>query len=986
MKTLRLKNRLCSTAVLALLCGAALTVRADYASTVLGLNPLVYYHLNDTNPVVSDTFANSGSAGAVGLAFGLNQPVHQQGPGAIVAESDTPLYLSGLSQYVIIPGSAAVNPSENHPRAPFSVEVWLNPVAAATGDDTLCPLGFSQLQSYSQGGLPQYGWHLLQDTGGWTIRMFENNGANAIDTSSGAAPLTGAWTHIVAQYDGTNALIYTNGLLAATRAAPQFYGAIHCPVAVVLGALNDYSRFWNGGLDQLAIYTNVLSASDILAHYQNGVNPASTPGSYETLVQADHPIAYYRLNDPAPVFGTPPALTNLGSFGGGWNTTYQPGTVSGVAGPAFAGFGTNNYAVKFNGGSDSYSTIDYIQIPPLTGVVTSNFTFTCWIYNPSLQETTGFGSLLWQRANNAPAGENGAAGIDFYCYGVQNMAMWNDSDYADLPNPPSEPPLGVWSFVAAVWTPNVETIYVNGVPHSFIPQINPHLAHDFGEDPLYLGYDSDQTYVALNASMCEAAIFSNALSSNDVQTLYQASQAPPQVASVTQSPANPVFEGSTVSMTASAFGPGALTYQWREAGSPLLNQTNIALTLNAVPTTASGSYDVVVSNANGAVTSSVVSLTVVAGPLFVATDLPPIAARFAGLHFVLTPVIDGSLPTFQWFKNGSAITGATSPTLNFPSLSAADAGSYYLFASNSFGVTNTSTEALTVVPVAQDANYAQTVIAATPFAYWRFDETSGTNAYDYAGGFDGYYTGNVLNDQPGPPTSTFAGLESGNTSYTFDGIEPTKVNVPPLKMNTNVTTIIALIDPAAIPCAIFNSRNGQDDEVFGAALGNGSSDLQFYYDNEPNSWEIDPGITPTLSSWNFVAMVLAADHLTFYLDTGTGLQSGSGPFNPDVQKWAGRVQIGGDDGYPASDLDGGMDEVAVFNRPLSPQEITNIDYALFHAPLRITLSGLQVSWPNGTLQWADDLTGPWTAVPGSPTSPYTIALTGERKFFRVSAP
>ncbi len=207
-----------------------------------------------------------------------------------------------------------------------------------------------------------------------------------------------------------------------------------------------------------------------------------------------------------------------------------------------------------------------------------------------------------------------------------------------------------------------------------------------------------------------------------------------------------------------------------------------------------------------------------------------------------------------------------------------------------------------------------------------------------------------------------------------------------MKLNTNVATILALINPASTPADIINFRIGQDEEVFGVALGNGSTNLQFYYDNEPNSWTVDPGIAPSLSSWNFVAMVLAPTNLTFFLDTGSELQSGSGLFNPDVQGWAGRTQIGGDDGDTASDLIGNLEEVAVFNRPLSPQEIKNIDYALFHAPLRITLTGLQLSWPNGTLQWADDLTGPWTAVPGSPPSPYTMTPTGARKFFRVSVP
>jgi hypothetical protein len=40
----------------------------------------------------------------------------------------------------------------------------------------------------------------------------------------------------------------------------------------------------------------------------------------------------------------------------------------------------------------------------------------------------------------------------------------------------------------------------------------------------------------------------------------------------------------------------------------------------------------------------------------------------------------------------------------------------------------------------------------------------------------------------------------------------------------------------------------------------------------------------------------------------------------------------------------------------------------------------------GTLEWAGDVTGPWTPVPGSPTSPYTFSPTEPQMFYRVRNP
>jgi hypothetical protein len=53
-------------------------------------------------------------------------------------------------------------------------------------------------------------------------------------------------------------------------------------------------------------------------------------------------------------------------------------------------------------------------------------------------------------------------------------------------------------------------------------------------------------------------------------------------------------------------------------------------------------------------------------------------------------------PTYQWFKNGAAIRGATSAILKIDSVQAADAGSYTFTATNISGATTSGKAALTV--------------------------------------------------------------------------------------------------------------------------------------------------------------------------------------------------------------------------------------------------------------------------------------------------
>jgi len=54
-------------------------------------------------------------------------------------------------------------------------------------------------------------------------------------------------------------------------------------------------------------------------------------------------------------------------------------------------------------------------------------------------------------------------------------------------------------------------------------------------------------------------------------------------------------------------------------------------------------------------------------------------------------------------------------------------------------------------------------------------------------------------------------------------------------------------------------------------------------------------------------------------------------------------------------------------------------------PINVSLSGnqLQITWTNGILQSAPAVTGPYGDVPGSPTSPYSVAPTGSGAFYRT---
>jgi hypothetical protein len=79
--------------------------------------------------------------------------------------------------------------------------------------------------------------------------------------------------------------------------------------------------------------------------------------------------------------------------------------------------------------------------------------------------------------------------------------------------------------------------------------------------------------------------------------------------------------------------------------------------------------------------------------------LPKIGSDVVGSQVTFTAAFNGSAPiTYQWFKNGNAISGANAATLTLSNLQLGDAGAYNLVASNSLGVATTTTNAFAVNP------------------------------------------------------------------------------------------------------------------------------------------------------------------------------------------------------------------------------------------------------------------------------------------------
>ena len=120
----------------AVLCSGVLLpgVRADYPAAVLDQNPVAYWRLEATGTLEPEVARNVGSLGTAADGEYFGAPNLQQ-PGALAAGDDTAAEFNGAGQLMTAPNSTALNP-----QPPFTIEGWVKPNVAMTGNTLRCPM------------------------------------------------------------------------------------------------------------------------------------------------------------------------------------------------------------------------------------------------------------------------------------------------------------------------------------------------------------------------------------------------------------------------------------------------------------------------------------------------------------------------------------------------------------------------------------------------------------------------------------------------------------------------------------------------------------------------------------------------------------------------------------------------------------------------------------------------------------------------------
>jgi hypothetical protein len=930
-------SRVAGTALLALF--SAASHGADYATTVLAEGPLAYWRFNETttSPALNQV-ANLGSLGGVAngnliLEVGKGEPGMVGKAVRFLNEGNVVGY---CGTKIDVPFHPALNP-----RGPFSFEFWAKPNLLG-GDATGSALACSMNPNFFTGG-NRSGWLLyMNNAGRWQFRMGTPGGYAGTCTATKGNAVVGQWQHMVITWDGASMAIYANGeqigslTLDATAIAswePNTQTALRMGGTTLHGELGDGpaitasgmagNRGYDGWLDEVALYGKALGAATIAAHHAAATTNAA---GYGAQILADGPIGYWNMDEPAypaPDSSALPVAVNAGSVGADGNGTNLWGVLAAQDALPYAGFGPNNKACLFDGTS-GYVSLGNPQSLNFSG----NITMMAWI-KPGVKDF--FRNILahgWQgdyqevflRLSRGEGASNYGDG-NYYELGVTDNVYY-DAAYFPIP----EGDINNWVFLAGTYDGSFWRLYRNGNEVASLESPNGALTitnrwsigsrsdanENMAEGHFFGGY------------MDEPAIFNKALSAAKIKEIYLAAQASPVISQAPSAPAT-MFKGDPLALSVWAEGSPTLSYLWLSNGI-FLGVTTTNLNLASLDKGLS-EFAVVVTNAYGAVTSSV-SINVVAAPPVIVKNPAPVW-RFEGLPFVFSVSASGSAPlTYQWRANGVDIPGANGPTYS-GTASADKAANYSVKITNEAGEAISAEAALTVVNAPK--GYGASVLASSPTAYWRLGETSGNVAVDYVGSHNGTYFNALLNQTGYSSLDADKAVSFGGNNSYVGGISGTEINFA----GTNASF--------TLECWV-KGAPGQPDESTVIAKGAGSSGTtageQFALDvsgglyrffvrggNNSLDYAAVASAGPN-GTWQHVVGVYdsadpASPAMHIYVNGAlSGSASGrpAGPLPSSAPVSIGSKRLGNDPNYDGS-FNGTIDEVAIYPTALAENAI-----------------------------------------------------------------
>lgn len=327
--------------------------------------------------------------------------------------------------------------------------------------------------------------------------------------------------------------------------------------------------------------------------------------------------------------------------------------------------------------------------------------------------------------------------------------------------------------------------------------------------------------------------------------------------------------------------------------------------------------------------------------------------------------------SYQWRKNGAAISGATSTAFSITNVSGKDFATYDLQVSNQFGTAISGVLTLDQLMANGGHNYAPDTNPKGPFQ-------------------DGLVLG---------ATWLASSSDSGGTNRTgvmsFNATHPDQIVVSgSTNFDATSGTIMFWMRSAGL-----SDTNGHPANLFSRLNGNGLAIFQnldgtVEAKTSQGAQDLSSSGNQSDNKWHHVALSYNQDlggEVDLYID-GQAAASGA---NSKAWTWQTGQEIelgafGDTNAYQA--FNGQLDDVRVYSRALSQSEVTTafsgglVDTNSLTMQLNFDTApteGATIKWqsPDVILQSADAVSGPYTDVPGA-VSPRPSAQRSKVKFYR----
>jgi hypothetical protein len=306
--------------------------------------------------------------------------------------------------------------------------------------------------------------------------------------------------------------------------------------------------------------------------------------------------------------------------------------------------------------------------------------------------------------------------------------------------------------------------------------------------------------------------------------------------------------GSNALLSVGAFSTQPLSYQWSFDGSSLAGATNSVLVISNAQAGNEGFYQVDLSNSLGATNSPLIILRILPeAPEIIAQ---PVSLKLlAGATAVLSGSAAGSQPlSVQWYQDGTALYGATSPQLVISNAQSADAGLYQLAASNYLGSTFSTGAVLTVLParpwfILQPASAGVNLGGEVEISCLTGGSDDATNPVSYAW----YFQGSPLSGQTDNPLWLYSATTNNQGAYFV-------VAANAYGQATSEVAELSVYLPPAVTAGLTNEVTNEGDTVVLAASATGTPPLAY--------------------NWSFNSLPLTNQTATLTLSNATPAQSG----------------------------------------------------------------------------------------------------------------